>query len=50
MSHMRGKIADMDAVKALCDERGVELLEDCAHSIGVLWSGYHAVERRGPRG
>ena len=41
VSHMRGKIADMDAVKAICDDRGVTLLEDCAHSIGVLWNGYH---------
>lgn len=40
---MRGKIADMDAVAALCDARGVYLLEDCAHAIGVLWNGKHTV-------
>jgi len=41
VSHMRGKIADMNAVVALCEARGVYLLEDCAHSIGVLWNGKH---------
>lgn len=41
VSHMRGKIADMDAISALCDEHGVYLIEDAAHSIGVLWNGKH---------
>jgi dTDP-4-amino-4,6-dideoxygalactose transaminase len=41
VSHMRGKIADMDAIAALCDEHGVYLIEDAAHSIGVLWNGKH---------
>jgi len=42
VSHMRAKLASMDAIKALCDARGVELLEDCAHSLGVLWNGGHS--------
>ncbi|KAJ1462327.1 pyridoxal phosphate-dependent transferase [Pelagophyceae sp. CCMP2097] len=42
VSHMRGKLAEMDAVAALCKERGVVLLEDCAHSLGVLWNGEHS--------
>eukprot|EP00956_Cyclotella_meneghiniana_P018133 scaffold29968_cov26-Cyclotella_meneghiniana.AAC.4 len=41
ISHMRGKVADMDAVKAACDRHGITLLEDCAHSLGVLWNGQH---------
>lgn len=41
ISHMRGKLADMDAVKAMCDAHGVVLLEDCAHALGVLWNGEH---------
>ena len=41
VSHMRGKIASMDEVKAACEKRGVTLLEDCAHSLGVLWNGAH---------
>jgi len=42
VSHMRGKLASMDAIKKLCDAKGVELLEDCAHSLGVLWNGGHS--------
>ena len=45
VSHMRGKIADMDAIVKLCEDCGVYLLEDCAHSIGVLWNGKHTVKR-----
>ncbi|KAL7465843.1 hypothetical protein ACHAXS_006149 [Conticribra weissflogii] len=41
ISHMRGKVADMDAVKAACDRHDVVLLEDCAHSLGVSWKGKH---------
>jgi len=41
VSHMRGKIAAMDDIKALCEAKGVLLLEDCAHSLGVLWNGGH---------
>ena len=41
ISHMRGKIADMDAVKDACDRHDVVLLEDCAHSLGVEWKGTH---------
>ncbi len=38
ISHMRGHTSDMDAVKALCDARGVPLIEDAAHSLGTLWN------------
>jgi dTDP-4-amino-4,6-dideoxygalactose transaminase len=41
ISHMRGKVADMDAIKATCDKYGAILLEDCAHSLGVRWQGKH---------
>ena len=41
VSHMRGKVADMDGIKAACDEAGAVLLEDCAHSLGVRWQGKH---------
>ena len=39
MSHMRGHIADMDAVVALCEQYGVTLIEDCAHTMGAYWNG-----------
>lgn len=41
VSHMRGKVADMDGIKAACDKHGAILLEDCAHSLGVRWKGKH---------
>ncbi len=37
VSHMRGHISDMDSLKALCDENGISLIEDCAHSLGARW-------------
>lgn len=42
ISHMRGKLADMDAIKTLCDKYDAILLEDCAHSLGVFWQGEHS--------
>lgn len=39
MSHMRGHIADMDAVVSLCEQYGVILIEDCAHTMGAYWNG-----------
>lgn len=39
LSHMRGHIADMDAVMAACDELGLLLVEDCAHALGAAWDG-----------
>lgn len=39
MSHMRGHLADMDAVVALCEKYGVILIEDCAHTMGASWNG-----------
>jgi len=39
MSHMRGHLADMDAVVALCAKYDVMLIEDCAHTMGASWNG-----------
>ena len=39
ISHMRGHTSDMDAIMALCDARGIPVIEDAAHSLGALWSG-----------
>ena len=41
ISHMRGKVADMDKIKELCDKYDAISLEDCAHSLGVMWQGQH---------
>ena len=42
ISHMRGHLADMDAVEALCENYGVTLIEDCAHTMGAQWNGRHS--------
>ena len=39
LSHMRGHIADMDAIVSICDEFGINLIEDCAHTMGAKWKG-----------
>jgi dTDP-4-amino-4,6-dideoxygalactose transaminase len=39
LSHMRGHIADMDAILALCGQYSVTLIEDCAHTMGASWNG-----------
>lgn len=39
ISHMRGHTSDMDAIMALCDARGIPVIEDAAHSLGTTWDG-----------
>lgn len=39
ISHMRGHTSDMDAIMALCDARGLPVIEDAAHSLGTTWHG-----------
>jgi len=39
LSHMRGHIADMDAVMAACEELGLVMVEDCAHAMSASWKG-----------
>ena len=38
LSHMRGHIADMDALMAVCRDAGLAVIEDCAHTMGAAWS------------
>ena len=42
VSHMRGKLGDMNAISDICEKYGATLLEDCAHSLGVFWEGKHS--------
>jgi dTDP-4-amino-4,6-dideoxygalactose transaminase len=37
LSHMRGHIGDMHALLAICRRHGVQLIEDCAHTMGAAW-------------
>lgn len=39
LSHMRGHLCDMDALMAICDANGVQVIEDCAHTMGAAWNG-----------
>lgn len=39
LSHMRGHVADMEAITAICERHGLTLIEDCAHSLGARWNG-----------
>jgi dTDP-4-amino-4,6-dideoxygalactose transaminase len=39
LSHMRGHIADMDAVMAAATECGLAVVEDCAHAMCATWKG-----------
>ncbi|MBF0279478.1 MAG: DegT/DnrJ/EryC1/StrS family aminotransferase [SAR324 cluster bacterium] len=39
LSHMRGHIADMDRMCQLLEKKGVQLIEDCAHTMGAAWGG-----------
>ncbi len=39
LSHMRGHIVDMEALMAICNASGVQVVEDCAHTMGAHWNG-----------
>jgi dTDP-4-amino-4,6-dideoxygalactose transaminase len=39
LSHMRGHLCDMEALVALCERLGVQIIEDCAHTMGAAWKG-----------
>lgn len=39
LSHMRGHICDMDALVAICRRHDVQVIEDCAHTMGAGWNG-----------
>ena len=39
LSHMRGHIADMNALTGICQRHGVQVIEDCAHTMGASWAG-----------
>ena len=39
LSHMRGHVCDMDRLMAICDGAGVQVVEDCAHTMGGHWRG-----------
>lgn len=40
--HLYGNLCDMDALRALCDRKGIALIEDAAEAIGSVWHGRRA--------
>ena len=39
LSHMRGHICDMDKLMEICGRHEVQVVEDCAHTMGASWRG-----------
>ena len=39
LSHMRGHHCDMDALMKIAQDRGLTVIEDCAHTMGARWNG-----------
>ena len=39
LSHMRGHLCDMDRLMKICDAAGIQVIEDCAHTMGASWNG-----------
>ncbi len=39
LSHMRGHQPDMDQVTRIAQDRGIVVIEDCAHTMGGSWRG-----------
>ena len=39
LSHMRGHIADMEAITQICKTAQIQIIEDCAHTMGATWNG-----------
>jgi len=39
LTHMRGKVADMEAVYAVAKKHNLQVVEDCAHALGIQWEG-----------
>ena len=37
--HLACAMADLDRLRALCDRKGILLVEDCAHAHGAQWRG-----------
>lgn len=39
LSHMRGHICDMAKLMVICKRHGLQVIEDCAHTMGAKWDG-----------
>ncbi len=39
LSHMRGHITNMDKLVEICKSLKIQIIEDCAHTMGAKWDG-----------
>jgi len=39
LTHMRGKVADISRAYELAEKHGLQVVEDCAHALGIQWEG-----------
>jgi perosamine synthetase len=42
VTNLWGLCAELDELRQICDEHGLFMIEDCAHTIGATWKGKHA--------
>ncbi|MHB9036186.1 MAG: DegT/DnrJ/EryC1/StrS family aminotransferase [Armatimonadota bacterium] len=41
VTHLWGQPAEIDTIAQICKEKGLFLIEDCAHGIGATWNDKH---------
>jgi perosamine synthetase len=42
VTHMWGQCAQIDTIAEICRDKGLFLIEDCAHAMNATWKGKHA--------
>ena len=42
VTNLWGLCAELDELRAICDEHDIFMIEDCAHVMGSYWKGKHA--------
>ncbi|NLE46105.1 MAG: hypothetical protein GX620_15405 [Chloroflexi bacterium] len=42
VTNLWGLCAELDEIRRICDEHGIFMIEDCAHSMGSYWKGKHS--------
>jgi dTDP-4-amino-4,6-dideoxygalactose transaminase len=42
VTHLYGRISDIDSIVRLCHDRGIAVIEDCAQAVGATWRGRRA--------
>ena len=41
VTHLWGQSAEIETIAGICRDKGIFLIEDCAHGIGSTWNGKH---------